>query len=103
MSRIVGKTFISELRIARMDQIEKKNDATDVGRASRLTVNGMTNTNVVATIRMTIAIIRTNGFRRISKFMWMCPNDFLVACPTNCILTATVFIVAKQNTDGSKT
>ena len=69
MSSRVGNTFISELQIPRIDHIEKKNDATDVGRASRLTVNGMMRTNSAAAIKMTIAITCTSGFRRISKFM----------------------------------
>jgi hypothetical protein len=67
ISSLVGKTFVSELRIPLTDQMEKKNDATDVGRDSLVTLNGMAITNRVAEIRITVAISVTSGFRRISN------------------------------------
>lgn len=57
-SSIVGKIFISGLRIERMDHIEKKNDATDVGIASQLIEKGITKTKRVAAIIRTIPVIR---------------------------------------------
>jgi hypothetical protein len=61
MSKRVGKTFISELRIPRVDHTEKKNDATAVGRLSAFTVNGIINTNNSAETNITIAISCTKG------------------------------------------
>jgi hypothetical protein len=79
MSKRVGNTLISELKIPRTDQIEKKKEATEVGRASSLTVNGMMSTNSAAAIDMTIAFSCTSGFLRISKCICILPDSPLSA------------------------
>ncbi len=67
MSKIVGKTFISDAKIPRVDQTEKKNDATEVDSASLFTVNGIIKAKRAAETMMTTAINCTSGFRRITN------------------------------------
>jgi hypothetical protein len=73
-SNAVGKIFISGLKIERTDQSEKKNDATEVGRDSSFTENGITTTNRDAAAIRTVAVIRTKGFLRISNLTRSFPS-----------------------------